>query len=95
MFDQTLTNLTVCLMISQKHTKKLHTTKLACCSQNEFEMKLAKKNRIEEEPLKYRLWISPRLITFHYNALGSVKIGWQARVMRNRCLHVKLRLPHD
>ena len=50
MLEQALTNVIVCLMISQKTTYESCTNKLACCSgrfvfwQNLFEMRLAKKS---------------------------------------------------
>ena len=68
MFDQTLNNLIVCLMISQKLHKKLHKGASMLqgmlgtfeFSQNKFEMRLKRKIRMEEGCLR-------QLHTYHYS----------------------------
>ena len=62
-FDQTLSNVIVCLMISHNYIQKLHKRAGMLqwilgrfdCSQNVFEME---KNRIEKGPITILVWVS-------------------------------------
>ena len=70
MLDQTLPNVNMCLMISRNYIQQLHnrTSMLQWIigrfdfSQNEFEMRLAETNRIEEELLKTNVLIYSYLL---------------------------------